>query len=254
MILFLKKLHNYLLIFFGGVWYFVLWVPLNWFALKQSRYNGMIYTRRIWAFLSSLCVGILYKFEFEEPIDWSRPYVICSNHMSNLDTSMICMLVPHANYSIMGKQELVDGMVTGIFFKTVDIPVNRDSKMSSFRAFKAAGDMLDNERSVVMFPEAGIADQYPPTVQEFKNGPFRLAIDNGVMVLPVTSTNTWRIMWDDGFKFGTRPGVCKIHVHKPIATVILSVDDANALKTQVRDLINQKFNEINGVKPAAVYS
>jgi hypothetical protein len=38
----------------------------------------------------------------------------------------------------MGKQELEDGLVTGLFFRTVDIAVNRESKMSSFRAFKKA--------------------------------------------------------------------------------------------------------------------
>ena len=245
MILLLRKFHNYLLIFFAGLWYFILWLPLNWFAHKPSRYNGMIVTRRIWAYMSSLCAGIFYRFEFEEPVDWSRPYIICPNHTSNLDTSMICMLMPHTNYSIMGKQELIDDLITGIFFKTADIPVNRDSKMSAFRAFKAAGDMLDNGRSIIMFPEAGIADTFPPKVQEFKNGPFRLAIDCSVMVLPVTSVNTWRTMWDDGFKFGTRPGICKVYVHKPIATINLSVDDASALKTQVKSIIEQKFNELN---------
>ena len=46
--------------------------------------------------------------------------------------------------------------------------------MSAFRAFKTAGDMLDNERSIIMFPEAGIADEHPPKIQEFKNGPFQV--------------------------------------------------------------------------------
>jgi 1-acyl-sn-glycerol-3-phosphate acyltransferase len=35
----------------------------------------------------------------------------------------------------MGKDELKE-VCNRYFFKTVDIPVNRESKMSSFRAFK----------------------------------------------------------------------------------------------------------------------
>ena len=99
----------------------------------------MIQLRRMWAFLSALSVGIVFRFKFEEPIDWSKPYIICPLHTSNLDTSMICGLMKKDNFCFMGKQELLDGMVTGIYFRTVDIPVNRDSKMSAFRAFSRAG-------------------------------------------------------------------------------------------------------------------
>ena len=28
----------------------------------------------------------------------------------------------------MGKEELLDGFVTGLYFRTIDIPVNRESK------------------------------------------------------------------------------------------------------------------------------
>jgi len=139
----------------------------------------------------------------------------------------------------MGKQELADGMLTGIYFRTVDIPVNRDSKMSAFRAFKAAEDKLDNGISMVMFPEGGIADDYPPHVQDFKNGPFRLAIDKKVPVIPVSSLNTWKILWDSGFKYGSQPGVCKIYVHKPIPTARLKADDADKLRDRVKNIIKQ---------------
>ncbi len=60
----------------------------------------MIRTRRIWAFLSSACVGIFYKFKFEEPVDFSKPYIICPLHTSNLDTFIFCLLMPKANYTI----------------------------------------------------------------------------------------------------------------------------------------------------------
>jgi 1-acyl-sn-glycerol-3-phosphate acyltransferase len=73
----------------------------------------------------------------------------------------------------MGKQELINGMVTGIYFRTVDIAVNRDSKMSAFRAFKAAEEKLDTGISMFMFPEGGIADDYPPDVQHFKEWSFQ---------------------------------------------------------------------------------
>lgn len=141
----------------------------------------------------------------------------------------------------MGKEELKDGLVTKLFFKSVDIPVNRDSKMSSYRAFKEAGERLKNGTSLIIFPEGKIDDEYPPKLHEFKNGPFRLAIDLKIPIIPVSSSNTWKMLWDDGTKYGTRPGICKFYVHKPIGTHNLTADDADTLKDEVYNIIQQKI-------------
>jgi 1-acyl-sn-glycerol-3-phosphate acyltransferase len=196
--------------------------------------------RRVWGFLSSAFVGIFYKFHYEEPIDWSKTYIICPNHSSNLDISAMCVLVNN-NCSFMGKQELEDGLVTGLFFRSVDIPVNRESKMSSFRAFKKAAEKLQEGISLVIFPEGMISDHYPPQLCEFKNGPFRLAIEHKIPIIPVTSANTWEILWDTGVKHGSRPGICNYYVHKPINTANLTIADADTLRDQVFDIIAQKL-------------
>jgi len=196
--------------------------------------------RRAWGFVSSALVGIFYNFEYEEPIDWSKPYIICPNHTSNLDISAMCILV-NSNCSFMGKQELEDGLVTGVFFRSVDIPVNRESKMSSFRAFKKASERLQDGISLVIFPEGMIADDYPPKLNEFKNGPFRLAIEHKIPIIPVTSVNTWEILWDTGTKYGSRPGICHFYVHKPINTGNLTIADADALRDDVYAIIQQKL-------------
>ena len=241
MTLILKKLHSYLVVVSMGFFFFLLWPPLYYASLKPGRYKLMIKLRRIWAFCSSFFVGITYQFEFEEPINWKRTYIICPNHASNLDTSMICLLMEQPNFCFMGKAELLDSLITGIYFRTVDIPVNRDSKMSAFRAFRAAEEKLERGINIIMFPEGGIAGDYPPKLQEFKKGPFRLAIEQGIPVIPVSSINTWKILWDNGFKYGSRPGICKIFVHKPIETTHLDVEDTDELRDHVKAVIGQKL-------------
>lgn len=141
----------------------------------------------------------------------------------------------------MGKEELTKGIVTKLFFRTVDIPVNRDSKMSSFRAFKKAMEKLENGITLIIFPEGKISDDHPPTLHPFKNGPFRLAIEGKVPVVPVTIINTWRILWDNGIKYGSHPGICNIYVHQPIETASLTIDDADNLRDEVYGIIEQKF-------------
>jgi 1-acyl-sn-glycerol-3-phosphate acyltransferase len=224
--------------------FFLLYPPLYYFSLKPERYNGMVKLRRMWAYLSSFFAGVIFKFEFEEPVDWRKTYIICPWHTSNLDTAMISILVKTDDFCFMGKDTLKEGLITGIYFRTVDLAVDRNSKMSAFRAFKTAADRLKHGTSMIMFPEGGIIDDYPPQVQEFKNGPFRLAIEQKVPVIPVTSLDTWKTFWDDGLKYGSKPGICHIFVHKPIETAHLSVEDADALRDEVKGIILNKLKSL----------
>lgn len=236
----LKKVHIYLYVISVALSYFILWPFFKYLSKAPSRYHSMNKLRGAWGFISSALVGIFYNFKYEEPIDWSKTYIICPNHASNLDISAMCVLVNN-NCSFMGKQELEDGLVTGLFFRSVDVPVNRDSKISSFRAFKKASEKLQNGISMVIFPEGGISDNYPPKLCEFKNGPFRLAIEHKIPVIPVTSANTWEILWDTGTKYGSRPGICDFYVHKPIDTSNLTITDADTLRDEVFAIIADKL-------------
>ena len=98
---------------------------------------------------------------------------------------------------------------------------------------------------MTIFPEGLISDHYPPVLQAFKNGPFRLAIEHKVQILPVSIQNNWKIMWDDGSKHGSRPGICDICVHKPIQTDGLSIGDADALRDKVFNIIHQELKNDN---------
>lgn len=198
--------------------------------------------RRLIAKAGSGIAGIFYKFEYEESIDWGNTYVVCPNHTSNIDIFAMSAMIT-GNCSFMGKEELSEGIVTGLFFRTIDVPVNRESKMSAYRAFKKAGEKLNEGITMIIFPEGGIADDYPPRLQPFKNGPFRLAIEAGVPVVPVNILNAWEILWDTGLKYGSKPGDCHIFVHKPIETKGMNLEDADALRDRVYDLIKQQQQE-----------
>jgi 1-acyl-sn-glycerol-3-phosphate acyltransferase len=238
--LFLKRVHTYFYQFNVGFLYIILWPMMYYTSRKPERYPAMNKLRGFWGYWSSFFSGIRYKYEIEEPIDWSRTYIICPNHTSNLDITAVSILAKN-NYSFMGKEELLDGFVTGLYFRTIDIPVNRDSKMSSFRAFKKASERLESGQSMMIYPEGKIPQIYPPQLQEFKNGPFRLAIEHKVPIIPITSLDTWQIMWDSGHKYGSKPGVCHIFVHKPIETADLTIEDTDMLREKVRGIMADKL-------------
>jgi len=236
----LKRIHTHFYKYSVGFFFILFWPVLFLLSKKPGLYRYINKLRQFIAFISSASSGIFYRATFEEPIDWSRTYVICPNHTSNLDVSAISVHLRN-NHCFMGKEELRSHFILRFFFNTIDITVNRDSKMSSFRAFKMASEKLKDGVSVVIFPEGTIPDDHPPALHPFKNGPFRLAIEMKVPIIPITSLDTWKVLWDTGKEFGSRPGICDIFVHKPIETAHLTLDDADALRDEVYDIIKQKL-------------
>ena len=214
--LILKKIHR-LLYFISVLFFFSLCFPILYFLSKnpQRYYSHIVWFRKWISIISLHLVGIRFKINYEEAVDWSVPYIICPNHTSILDITALTYLCPQ-EFSFIGKIELLKNPVTRIFFKSIDIPVKRESKISAFKAFKRATELLKEGKSIVIFPEGKIDDEFPPMLHKFKAGAFKMAIENNIAILPVVIHNAYETMWDDGSRFGSKPGVIEISVLKPI--------------------------------------
>jgi len=221
----------------------VLFYPFYYICSRSPKYYLQLNSlRRIQCLVLSTMLGIFYKIEFERDLDKDKTYIFCANHTSNLDIMIMCT-VARGRFHFLGKEELLSNPFLKIFFQTIDVPVNRTSKISAFRAFKKVGENLENGMSLIIFPEGKIDDEhYPPRLMPFKNGPFRLAIEKNIPIVPVTLVNVWEKMWDDGSKYGTAPGICSIKVHQPISTSELNIEDSDLLKDRIFETINNKFS------------
>lgn len=211
-----EKLHRFH--YFGVV--FLCFLPfwpllLLWSKNPDRHFSRFVKIRRWIAKGSSALAGFRFHIRYEVPIDWSKAHILCPNHTSNLDIAALIKVCP-ADFTFMGKKELLRNPVTGIYFRTIDIPVDRKSKISGFRAIKRAAASLDKGRSVVIFPEGGINDHYPPHIGPFKPGPFRLAAEKNACIIPVIIHNAWELHWNDGSPYGSRPGTIYIDVLAPI--------------------------------------
>lgn len=242
----LKKTHFGIYIFWV-VFFFILFYPILWLAAKdpQKNFSLMARIRRSMAKLSAFCSGFYFRIKASGNIDWSRPYIICANHTSILDISALAILCKQETV-FMGKIELLKNPITRMFFETIDIAVDRNSRISSYKAFKAAQQKLGEGRSVVIFPEGGIEDTFPPVLQPFKNGAFKLAIANDAPILPVVIHELWRLLWDGGMK-GSQPGRCLIEVLDPIEARSLGFEEADLLRDHVRSLFEKHLNSNTGV-------
>ena len=240
MIKLLRRVHFFYFTFWITLTAIIFWPLFYWGTRKPSRYLMLNKLRSAHAYVTTIFTFIFVDFKFETPLDDNQTYIYCANHTSNLDILLLCML-GKGRFHFMGKEELLKNPVLGIFFKTIDITVSRESKISAFKAFKKAGENLDKGMSLIIFPEGKIDEEYPPILNEFKNGPFRLAIVHQIPIVPISIVNVWQLMWDNGFKYGTRPGIVEIYVHTPISTLILAADNDDDLKEQVYNKINSKL-------------
>lgn len=241
MINLLRKLHL-VIVYFWILLVFILFLPFYWLFTRKPRYYSLLNKfRTVHSYLSLYLSGIFVCIRYEKRLDKHKSYIICSNHSSSLDIFLSCM-VARGEYHFMGKEELLKNPITAMFFKTIDVAVNRKSKISSFKAFKRVSENLDNGMSLIIFPEGKIGNHYPPRLEEFKNGPFRLAIDKNIEIVPVSIPNIWELFWDSGFKYGSRPGIVDLIVHEPIKTTNFTPENEDELKAEVYQKIKSKLS------------
>jgi 1-acyl-sn-glycerol-3-phosphate acyltransferase len=143
----------------------------------------------------------------------------------------------------MGKAELKHIPLFNIFFKRMNISVDRSSRVDSLKAFKRANKDLQKGIGIAIFPEATIPP-CAPILGNFKSGAFRLAIQNQSPIVPITFLDNYKIFPDNPTeKLVVRPGLSRIIIHAPIETKGLTENDAGLLKKMVFDNIEKALYE-----------
>ncbi len=214
------------------------------FLLLNSRkkwHNGVYVLNKIWARIYFFCCFIPISIQRKGILSKNQNYVFCGNHTSYLD--IVAMgLVVHQKHCFVGKDSLGKIPVFGAMFKRLHISVNRASKISSYRSMVKMNDVVKEGKSLVIFPEGGIISKQPPKMSEFKEGAFRIAIDNGVPIVPVSFPYNWILLKDDG-RFLPNWHELKIIIHEPIPTKDLTLQDIEMLKKKVFDVIQSGLTQ-----------
>lgn len=185
--------------------------------------------------------GISLETKFLTPLNSNNNYIICANHKSYLDILLMYQIIDN-DFAFLGKSEVLKYPVLRIFFKRgIDIPVYRGNRIKAAKCLDLAKSEINNGRSVVIFPEGGW-DNTETEMRKFKNGAFKLAIDTGCAILPVTFKNNYDIFTDlSDITGNSKPGLAKVVVHEPIETKNLSTKDLVSLKSKIFNTIQQEL-------------
>ena len=101
--------------------------------------------------------------------------------------TQMCLLILRNRFECLqyiGKAEIARIPIFGYFYKNNAVIVNRENKKDAYAAFLKAGERLRQGLSMCIFPEGGI----PPAsvfLKKFKNGPFKLAIEQNIAIIPI---------------------------------------------------------------------
>ena len=227
----------------------ILIFPFFYIFLSKEKYYPLAFKlKKLWGHYLVYSVGIRYELINKDVLP-PPPFIICPNHSSYLDILLTYCVFPHY-FVFMGKQELSKVPLFNIFFKNMNILVDRKSNTGSHKAFVRAGSDVDKGHCIAIFPEATIS-KLAPALLAFKNGPFKLAIDKQVPIVPVTFLNNWNLMQDAPFfKAKCGPGKATIVVHKAIETKGLTEKDLLSLRTNTFNTIKSSIDNFIGAKKA----
>jgi 1-acyl-sn-glycerol-3-phosphate acyltransferase len=147
-----------------------------------------------------------------EQLDPARPYIFMSNHVSNIDPPILIPLIPKRT-SVMVKKELFSYPILGRAMRMgALVPVDRGNREAGIEAVKAAKEVVQQGISMTIYIEG--KRSFDGKLLPFKKGPFYLAIESNVPVVPVTITGTHFIMPKK--RFAIKPGTAKVIFHPPI--------------------------------------
>jgi 1-acyl-sn-glycerol-3-phosphate acyltransferase len=147
-----------------------------------------------------------------ERIDPARTYIFMVNHVSNIDPPLLLPLIPRRT-SVMAKKELFDYPLLGKTMRLGSlVPVDRGNREAGIGAVRAAAEVIRRGINMTIFIEGGRS--FDGKLLPFKKGPFYLAEECSVPVVPVTISGTHYMM--PKRRFAIKPGKVDVIFHDPI--------------------------------------
>lgn len=179
--------------------------------------------------MTPICV----KVSGNENIDDSQSYVIVSNHQSQYDIFVLYGWLK-VDFKWVMKQELrkVPGIGIGCE-KVGHIFIDRSDHERALASLNEAKKKIVNGTSVIFFPEG--TRSRDGVMKPFKKGAFKMALDLGLPVLPVTIINTRKILPPGTMKLF--PGKARLIIHEPVSVAGYNDDNIQELMDKVHSVI-----------------
>lgn len=137
--------------------------------------------------------GVAVNVTGEQHLWSTRPAVFIFNHQSLLDPLVVFQLVQR-DVTAVGKKEVEKQPMVGQFAWLINAAlIDRADVAQAKQAMAPAVEKLRDGLSIVIAPEG--TRSITSRVGPFKKGPFHMAIQGGVPVVPIVLRNTGELLW-----------------------------------------------------------
>ena len=219
------------LLAFWGISILIVGPPLVIYAAMTGNIGPLYHISTRLGRWGVLLIGVKIEVRGREHLQAGRNYIFMANHASNLDPPVLIPSIP-GRCSVLVKKELFRTPILGAGMKLAQlVPVDRADREAAIESVRAAIDVLRQGLHLVVFPEGTRSGD--GRLLPFKKGPFHLAMESGVPVLPVTLLGTYEC-WPKT-RFALRPGTATVVFHAPLNPGDYA--DREALTKAVREAI-----------------
>jgi 1-acyl-sn-glycerol-3-phosphate acyltransferase len=175
----------------------------------------LLYRLFMWGAWAGVWItGVRVRAVGLDRLDHSRSYIFMTNHVSNLDPPIQIVLIPRRS-SVMVKKELFKVPILGRAMRMGSlVPVDRGNRDAGIEAVRASKEVVAQGLNMLIYVEG--KRSFDGKLLSFKKGPFYLAMECGVPVVPVTIVGTHYAMPKG--RFAIKPGPVTVIFHPPIAS------------------------------------
>jgi 1-acyl-sn-glycerol-3-phosphate acyltransferase len=148
-----------------------------------------------------------------ELVDWSRPHLIVSNHVSAFDILALAVSTP-VPFRFVAKKELERVPLFGPAWRAAGhISIDRSDRATAIATLKEGAERLKEEGgAMIVFPEG--TRSADGALQPFKRGTFLMALHAGLPIVPAVVVGSERIMPKGRIRI--RPAEMHLHFVSPI--------------------------------------
>lgn len=168
------------------------------------------------------------------------PLIFASNHESALDIWVLLALLPRA-VRFLAKAELFRLPIFGAYMRLGGhVPVDRTNHGRAVESLRQAAALVRGGTSLIVFPEGTRSTD--GRVHPFKKGPFVLAAEAGVPVVPVAISGAGRVT--PSKVIAIHPGTIRVAVGEPVDPA--AFPDKTALLVEVRRRVIALHRSLGG--------
>jgi 1-acyl-sn-glycerol-3-phosphate acyltransferase len=211
-------------------------------SLYDPRGRRQHWCAQVWCRLIARTTGARVRVHGLEHLEPGASYVFLSSHQSYMDIPAMLGYLP-VQLRIAAKKPLFKIPFMGWHLaRAGHIPIDRSSTQNAVTSMRRAALYIRDGICAFVFPEGTRSPD--GALHAFKKGGFKLAIQAGAPIVPVTILGSRQVLPKDSIIF--RPGPVDMYVDKPIQTAGLKDEDLDELMREVRAAIASHFKEQGG--------